>query len=149
MLKCYLFALCAGSSLEKDTNCLTLFRLIEGVTTTAEGLGQPVPIEVHAYFWVESGANDASFEMRVIRIASDGSEDAGSGLAFRTEAGPRMRVRIGALRLPKAFGLYTLRLEWRPTGTETWHPEPLRWPLDLTEAALPSAALVVAMPDAP
>ena len=65
----------------------------------------------------------------------DGTEDIGAELPFRTEDLTHMRVRVLALRLPKAFGAYILRLEWRQQGADEWHADPARWPLVIEEAA--------------
>lgn len=152
MLRCYLLALCTGSSLDRDLNNLTLFNVVEQVTVSADFLGQVAPIEVHAYFMVEdASANNSEFEMRVIRTPTDGAEDFGGPLPFSSKDGPRIRVRVQSLRLPTAFGSYTLRLEWRLQGTTEWQAELVRWPLVMIEGvvAQDAAHLVVDAPNEP
>ena len=140
MPHCYLLTLCLGSSSDKFTNNYTLFSLIEQIATSAENLGQAVPIEVHAHFVLDEGDKRSPFEMRVIRKAADGTEDAGPPLPFDTEDLLRYRIRVAGLRLPAAFGSYTLRLEWRRRGTELWHAESVWWPLVVQELPIGSAA---------
>ncbi len=146
MLRCFHFCLAAGSSIDETTKNVTLFNLVEQIHLVEAQLGTTVGIEVHAYFFVAEAGRHANFEMRVIRIAADGAEDAGSALPFQTREGERMRVRVQMFRLPPAYGTYELRLEWRPRGAEEWRPEPHRWPLMLVDPAVTLAALRASLP---
>ncbi len=133
MLRCYLLTVCQASSLDRDSNAISLFNMIEGISVPVEGLGVEIPVQVHVYFSVEADEfQHSAFEMRVIRVGADGEEDPGGSLPFRTEEAGRMRVRAQALRLPRAYGNFNLRVEWRRADTEEWHAEPNRWPFDLT-----------------
>jgi hypothetical protein len=146
MLHCYMLALCAGSSVDRMTGAMSLFQLIDEISIPSTVLGQAVPVELHAYFFVDEESRSASFEMRAIRVLADGREDVGGPLPFKTDHSPRVRVRVSALQLPLSFGAHALRVEWRLAGTDTWHGGPARWPLVLNEAAVPTPGT---LPEAP
>lgn len=146
MLRCYFLALSMGSSLDRDTNNCSIFNLVEQLTIPAALLGTVAPIEVQAYFGVSDDARHASFDMRLIRVAPDGSEDAGEAIPIECKEGPRLRVRIFALRLPRAFGSHELRVEWAPRGTTEWHAEDARWPLHVVDADLAASSRTPSTP---
>lgn len=140
MLRCYMLAVCAGSSHDKASNNFTLFSLVEQIHLPKEALGATVPFEVHAYFMVQdAAAKHSQFEMRVIRVAPDGSEDEGATLPFQTAEGPRLRVKCAALRLPRTFGAHALRLEWRRRGDGEWRRDEAIWPLEVEQAPVAPA----------
>ncbi len=135
MLRCYLLALCSGSSLDKNTNNASLFNIVEHLHVPPMLLGQVIGVELHCYYFVSDDvAKHSKFEMRLIRTGTDGKDDVGGLLPFSIGEGKRARVSTQALRLPVAFDTYTLRIEWRMQGTEAWTEDPLRWPLIVENA---------------
>lgn len=135
MIRGYLLALCTGSALDKSSNNFTLFNLIERVSVPADLLAQPLPFELHYYFFVDPSARNTDFEMRVVRTDENGTADPGDALPVRTNDSERFRMRAMAFRLPKAFGQYRLHLEWRRRGEVTWNVDPLVWPLSIDAPA--------------
>lgn len=139
MIKGYLLALCAGSSLDETVKNFTLFNLIENVGVAQQGLGQTVPFEVHFYCLVDPEAQNSEFEMRVVRVPEQGEADSGEPFVFQTGAFSRFRMRTMGIRLPKSFGQYLLHVEWRKRGEKVWNVDPLKWPLTVFAIPLPEA----------
>lgn len=137
MLTCYFLSLCLGSSVDETTHNISMFNLVEEIRVPSAALGQVVPIEVHAYFMTTTEGKNRAFEMRVVRRSSDGARDPGGVIPFATRDGERVRSRAMAMRLPGAFGTYTLHVEWRPAGTEIWIETGVMWPLLVGEERAP------------
>lgn len=133
MLRCYLIALCAGSALDRVSNNFTLFNVFETLRLPPAMLGQALPFEAHFYWLIDDAARNRDFELRLVRVAADGSEDPGGAIPFSPGDRVRYRVRTQAIRAPHAFGNYTLRVQWRLAGEETWTTDPVIWPLEFLE----------------
>lgn len=126
MIRCYLLAVCQASSIDRDSNCLTLFQMIEQMQFM--GPWPPVlSIEVHTYW--KGVAEDVGQEMecRVIRVAEDGREESGPTNPFAMSA-VRVRNRHFAFTMPTRPGSHELRVEWRARGSEDWVRESAFWP---------------------
>src|SRR3954471_12618073 len=102
MIKTYLLALCSGSSVDKTTGNFTLFNLIENLNLSSDSLGKILPFEVQAHFVLDESAKNTDFEMRVLRIEKAGGVEVGDTLPFRSGEAGRLRLRVGAFKIPKA-----------------------------------------------
>lgn len=151
MLHCYLLALASGSSVDQVSNNFSLFNLVEQLRVSDNLLGRELGIEAHIYWLVGEQARDKDFEVRVVRIGADGSEDAGAALPFRPAPTDRVRFRAGAFRLPNAYGNYLLVVEWRAKGNDDWHREHATWPLTVEKepSTQPSAVPPATLEEAP
>jgi hypothetical protein len=143
-MRCYLLAVCSSSSLERDTNNMSLFHLTEEVQAPPFDGGQNVALQVHAYFEAEENEVGRTFEMRALWLAADGAVTySPNPNAPVTMEARRMRVRTQNLAMPPAFGAYKLQLEWRRDATDTWTREPAAWPFTVTRVAtIPPASLI-------
>lgn len=137
MPRCYLLSVCAGSSLDQQSNNVTLFNLVEqlnvppGAPPPANGM---VPLEVHAYFTVAPDEIGTSFEMRFAMVASSGLETLTDTFSHRPVT-PRYRTRTGGLPFPPVVGQYELRVDLRPAGSRSWTRQPVFWPIAIVEAS--------------
>ena len=127
MLKCYLLTVCQGSSLDKYNNNFTLFNLIEEIHVPEKALGQAVPFELHLYLFVSEAGRNSEYEIRLVRVTEDGTEDPGTTIKFKTTDALRHRIRFNAIKLPKVFGLCELRTEWRAVGVDEWKRDKAVW----------------------
>ena len=137
MPTCYLFAVCAGASLDRHSNNVSLFNLVEQINVRPGAPRPPnglLPLEVHAYFHVDSAEADFEFEVRFVVIAESGLETLSDPIRHRSST-PRYRTRTIGLPLPPLMGQYTVCLDWRAAGSEAWHRESQRWPLNIVEAS--------------
>jgi hypothetical protein len=137
MPKCYLLAVCSGSSLDQQSNNVTLFNLVEQLNVPSGAPPPPggvIPLEIHAYFQLAPGETSESFEVRFAMVASTGLETLTDPASHRSVT-PRYRTRSVGLPLPPVMGQYELRVDWRMAGAESWQREPLAWPINISEAA--------------
>jgi hypothetical protein len=132
---CYLLAVCSGSSLDQQSNNVTLFNLVEQLNLRP-GVEPPrglIPLEIHAYFELDLKEVGFEFEIRFCMVAETGLETVSDPVRHKPTAA-RYRTRTIGLPLPPVVGQYHLRIDWRPTGSEDWHREPVAWPLLIAEA---------------
>ncbi len=137
MPSCYLLAVCAGASLDRHSNNVSLFNLVEQVNVRPGASRPPnglLPLEVHAYFHVDPQEVHFEFEVRFAVAADSGLETFSDPIRHRA-ATPRYRTRTIGLPLPPVLGQYGVCVEWRMVGSEGWHREPLRWPLAMVETS--------------
>jgi hypothetical protein len=135
MPKCYLLAVSGGSSLDRYSNNVTLFNLVEQLNFPKEqppAPGTVLPLEVHAYFELAPEETNRRFEMRFSLVAATGLETVTDPFAHRPTT-PRYRTRTMGLPLPPVIGSYELCVDTRAEGTEHWQRDRLRWPLLITE----------------
>jgi hypothetical protein len=134
--KCYLLALTSGSSLDQQSNNITLFNLVEQLNlapnTPPPPPGAVLPLEVHAYFKVAPSETNVAFEVRFALVAETGLETCSEPITHRAVT-PRYRTRTMGLPLPPVTGQYELRLDWRPAGIERWTRDLASWPLAIVE----------------
>jgi hypothetical protein len=135
VLRCYLLAVCVGSSLDQVSNNLTLFNLVEQVNVPASGypVDAVLPLEIHAYFHVPPVQLQSTLQLRFALVAQSGLETTTEVFEHRVLT-QRYRTRTPGLPLPPVVGAYELRLDWRFASSEAWTREPLGWPLTLVEA---------------
>jgi hypothetical protein len=137
-MKCYLVCLCAGSSLDRDTNNFTLFQLVERLQLPVAAFPQlpfqrhPAPIELHIY--VDTDPEELSrgaIEVWPVWVSSDGSKltatPEGQLLPLQ---GRRARIRFQAILLPAIAGYYHLQVDWRWQGDDAWSRFTAEWPFE-------------------
>ncbi len=135
MPHCYLLGVCAGSSLDQQSNNVTLFNLVEQVNVPPGAPPPPrnqIPLEVHAYFRVPPTEIGSSIEMRFALIAPSGLETFSDVVTHRV-ATPRFRTRTLGVPFPPVIGHYDLRVDFRTEGTQRWTRDPLAWPISFVE----------------
>lgn len=135
MPSCYLLTIAVGSSLDQQSNNVTLFNLVEQVNLPPHVSRAPrtlIPLEIHAYFRVAVEELREPFELRYVLVARTGLETFGD-VFVHTANTPRFRIRTFGVPFPPISDQYDLRVEWRRSGREGWRREPASWPLTLTE----------------
>jgi hypothetical protein len=135
MPKCYLLAVVGGSSLDRYSNNVTLFNLVEQLNFPKDQPPPPgavLPLEIHAYFALSDYELNQRFEMRFSLVAATGLETLTDGFSHRATT-PRYRTRTVGLPMPPVFGSYEVCVDTRLSGTEGWQRADLGWPLLITE----------------
>jgi hypothetical protein len=128
--------LCGGSSLDQQSNNVTLFNVVEQLNVPANEEPPPglvLPLEIHAYFQLGPSEMNHEFYVRFALVASSGLETFTDAFQHRSST-PRYRTRTMGLPAPPVAGHYELRIDWRQTGTQDWRREPIAWPLVVAEA---------------
>jgi hypothetical protein len=136
MPKCYLLAVAGGSSLDRYSNNVTLFNLVEQLNFPKDQPPPPgsvLPLEVHAYFELSPEDLNQRFEVRFCLVASTGLETVTDGFSHRPNT-PRYRTRTMGLPAPPVSGTYALCVDTRLSGTEAWRRDALSWPLLIAES---------------
>ena len=131
MPKCYFLTLCGGSSLDQQSNNVTLFNVIEQVNLQPNVEPPPgayLPLEVHAYFLLGPGEVSQPFELRFAVVATTGLELLTDATQHKSPT-PRYRTRSYGLPAPIVPGHYQLCVDVRQPGTEDFTRENLSWPL--------------------
>jgi hypothetical protein len=135
-MKCYLLAVAGGASLDRYSNNVTLFNLVEQLNFPKDQPPPPgavLPLEIHAYFELLPHEVNQRFDVRFSLVASTGLETVTDGFSHRS-ATPRYRTRTMGLPMPPVIGTYELCVDTRSTGSEDWHRDSLSWPLMFAEA---------------
>lgn len=135
MPRCYLLSVCSGSSLDRHSNNVTLFNLVEQINLPANAQPPPggvIPLEVHAYWQLLPDEVDRQFEMRLVLVGQTGLEHS-SDTFPHTPSTPRFRTRTLGLPFPPAAGQYLLRVDWRFPGSDSWKRDAVAWPVAVTE----------------
>jgi hypothetical protein len=135
MARCYFLCASRGSSLDQQSNNVSLFNLVEQINVppgAAPPHGTVIPVEVHAYFQLAHDEINRPFELRVALEADTGLETLSEPLRHRS-ATPRLRVRIMGLPFPPVSGGYTLRVDFRLSPEEggVWQRQHIGWPISL------------------
>jgi hypothetical protein len=137
MPQCYLLALTVGSSLDQQTNNVTLFNLVEQVNVRPQALPKPgsqVPLEVHAYLSLTAEEVGGAFEMRFALVSSSTGLEIYSEPASHRGLAARVRTRSVGLPFPAVLGHYDLRIEFKTVRSEEWRRDTSRWPISFMEA---------------
>ena len=135
MPRCYLLALSAGSSLDQQSNNVSLFQLVEQVNLPVQaGLppGGQLPLEIHAYFHVAAAELGQSINLRFTLVSPAGLETYSETTTHRA-ATPRYRTRTMGLPFPPMLGHYELRVDFRMGEERSWARDPLGWPIAFLE----------------
>jgi hypothetical protein len=136
MPKCYFLALCGGSSLDQQSNNVTLFILVEQVNLQPNVEPPPgayLPLEVHAYFLLGPGETSQPFEVRFAVVAPSGLELLTDATSHKSST-PRYRTRSFGLPAPIVPGNYQLCVDVRQPGTDSFTRESVTWPLTVARA---------------
>ena len=142
MPRCYFLALSAGSSLDQQSNNVSLFQLVEQVNLPQlppQQTAARLPLEIHAYFHVAPEEMGQSLEMRFSLTASSGLETYTDPITHRV-ATPRFRTRTLGLPMPPWLGQYEVRVDFRASAVHGWQRDPMAWPITFLE--MPSTPLV-------
>jgi len=131
MPRCYMLTLASSSSLDQQSNNVSLFNMVEQLNLP-RGVEPPpgalLPIEIHAYFQLDQSELNQKLEVRFALVAS-------SGLETLTDAYPhksstlRYRTRTMGMPVPPIADSYQLRVDTRVVGSEHWTRDPMTWPL--------------------
>jgi hypothetical protein len=135
MPKCYLLALVGGSSLDRYSNNVTLFNLVEQLNFPRERPPPPgavLPLEVHAYFQLDEHEVNQRFELRFSMVAPSGLETVTDAFSHRSSTS-RFRTRTMGLPFPPVGGSYELRVDTRRDESEPWHRQAASWPVIVAE----------------
>ena len=136
MPKCHLLAIVGGSSVDQHSNNVTLFNLVEQLNFATQNFPPPgalLPLEMHAYFHLDSFEQNQKFELRFVLVGQSGLETPTNVFAHRA-TGPRYRTRTFGLPAPPTPGSYELKVEWRPNPEAEWIRDSAAWPLLVAEA---------------
>jgi hypothetical protein len=131
MPKCYFLTLCGGSSLDQQSNNVTLFNVVEQVNLQPGAEPPPgayLPLEVHAYFLISPVELSQSFDVRFALVAPTGLELLTDATSHKSPT-PRFRTRSIGLPAPVVPGNYQLCVDIRQPGTDAFTREALFWPL--------------------
>jgi hypothetical protein len=134
--RCYLLAVCSGSSLDQHSNNVTLFNLVEQINLRPDTEivpGTLIPVEVHAYFQCDARELSVDFEVRFALVSLDTALESLSDVFVHRSATPRYRTRTGGLPLPPVAGAYELRIDWRRRGSANFTRDPIAWPVHIAE----------------
>jgi hypothetical protein len=132
---CYLLCVSSGSAIDRHSNNVSLFSLVEQINVPARAAAPPrgvIPVEVHAYFQLGVTELNREFEMRFALCAETGLETLSEVFRHRVTA-PRFRVRTLGLPYPPVVGQYRLQVDFRMTGEDRWQRQAAVWPIALHE----------------
>ncbi len=131
MPRCYLLTLASSSSVDQQSNNVSLFNVVEQVNLP-RGVEPPpgalLPMEIHAYFQLDPSELNQRLEVRFALVAE-------TGLEALTEAYPhksgtlRYRTRTMGVPVPPVPGNYQVRVDYRIAGSEHWQRDLASWPL--------------------
>jgi len=138
--QCYLLCVTTGSSIDRQSNNVSLFSLVEQINLPpnaqppARGL---IPLEIHAYFQLPEAHVNRDFELRFALRAQSGLETLSDVFRHRVTA-QRFRVRTLGLPYPPVLGQYSLQVDVRMIAEgetsregQSWQRQPAAWPIAL------------------
>jgi hypothetical protein len=138
--QCYLLCVTTGSSIDRQSNNVSLFSLVEQINLPPNAPPPPgglIPLEIHAYFQLPEAHVNRDFELRFALRAQTGLETLSDVFRHRVTA-PRFRVRTLGLPYPPVFGQYSLQVDVRMLGEaqssregQAWQRQPAAWPIAL------------------
>lgn len=136
MPRCYMLTLASASSLDQQSNNVSLFNVVEQLNLP-RGVEPPpgalLPLEIHAYFQLDPRELNQRFEARFALVASTGLETLTDAHQHKSPT-LRYRTRTMGLPVPPIADSYELRVEVRAVGAEQWTRDPLAWPLVVAQA---------------
>lgn len=140
MAECYLLCVTTGSSIDRQSNNVSLFSLVEQINLPPNAPPPPrgmIPLEVHAYFQLPEAQVNRDFELRFALRAESGLETLSDVFRHRITA-PRFRVRTLGLPYPPVFGQYSLQVDLRMVADgqtvregQIWQRQAAAWPIAL------------------
>ena len=135
MPSCYLLAVTVGSSLDQQSNNITLFNLVEQVNVPPGAPRPPrglLPLEVHAYFRLAPIEVNQPFEVRYALVARTGLETYSEIFSYKSVTA-RYRTRTFGVPFPPVSDQYDLYVDWRRSPRDEWHRDRPSWPLTIAE----------------
>jgi hypothetical protein len=132
---CYLLAVTVGSSLDQQSNNVTLFNLVEQVNIPPGAPRPPkglLPLEVHAYFRLSGEEINQPFEVRYVLVARTGLETYSEVFSYKSVTA-RYRTRTFGVPLPPVPDHYDLHVDWRRSSRDEWRRDAVSWPLTIAE----------------
>jgi hypothetical protein len=131
MPRCYLLTLASSSSVDQQSNNVSLFNVVEQVNLP-RGVEPPpgalLPIEIHAYFQLEPGELNQRLEVRFALVADTGLEALTDAFPHKS-ATSRYRTRTMGVPVPPVPGNYQVRVDYRHAGGDQWKRDAAAWPL--------------------
>ncbi|HVJ20022.1 MAG TPA: hypothetical protein VM686_31625 [Polyangiaceae bacterium] len=130
-MRCYFLALVSGSSLDQQSNNVTLFNLVEQLNFPPSKQPPPgalLPIEIHAYFQLYQQEVNQRFDVRFAIVESSGLETVTEPFQHKSST-QRYRTRTLGLPAPPEPGSYQLRVDFKPADSEEWVRDAASWPL--------------------
>lgn len=144
MAHCYLLCVSSGSAIDRQSNNVSLFNLIEQINVPPRAPPPPrglIPVEIHAYFQLAPEQVHREFELRFALRAESGLETLSEIFRHRVTA-QRFRVRTLGLPYPPVVGQYSLHVDFRmaPVASDlrvseepSWQRQATTWPIALCE----------------
>jgi hypothetical protein len=136
LAQCYLLCISSGSAIDRHSNNVSLFNLVEQINVPPGAAPPPrgvIPLEVHAYFQLGMAQLNREFEMRFALCAETGLETLSEVFRHKVTA-PRFRVRTLGLPYPPVMGQYSLHVDFRMMGHDArWERQAASWPIALHE----------------
>ena len=136
MPTCYFLSVCAGSSVDQQSNNVTLFNLVEQINVPPGAPPPPrgiIPLEVHAYYHLTPDEVGSSFEIRFVMVAPSGLETPSEPVQHKPVT-TRYRTRTVGLPFPPVVGHYTLFVDTRRVGHTSYQRHDVSWPVSISEA---------------
>lgn len=118
MAHCYLLCVTTGSAIDRQSNNVSLFSLVEQINLPPNAPPPPrglLPLEIHAYFQLPESHVNRDFELRFALRAETGLETLSDVFRHRITAA-RFRVRTLGLPYPPVMGQYSLQVDVRVLG---------------------------------
>jgi hypothetical protein len=115
---CYLLCVTTGSAIDRQSNNVSLFSLVEQINLPPNAPPPPrglLPVEIHAYFQLPDAHVNRDFELRFALRAETGLETLSDVFRHRITAA-RFRVRTLGLPYPPVMGQYSLQVDVRVLG---------------------------------
>lgn len=126
MAHCYLLCVTTGSAIDRQSNNVSLFSLVEQINLPPNAPPPPrglLPVEIHAYFQLPDAQVNRDFELRFALRAETGLETLSDVFRHRVTAA-RFRVRTLGLPYPPVMGQYSLQVDVRVLGEHASAPTP-------------------------
>lgn len=136
MAQCYLLCISSGSAIDRHSNNVSLFTLVEQINVPAGTPPPPrglIPVEIHTYLLLAGGELNRDFELRYALCAETGLETLSDVFRHRATTS-RFRIRTLGLPYPPVAGQYQLQVDFRIAGDEArWQRQAAAWPIALHE----------------
>ena len=140
MAQCYLLCISSGSAIDRHSNNVSLFTLVEQINVPAGTPPPPrglIPVEIHTYLLLAGGELNRDFELRYALCAETGLETLSDVFRHRATTS-RFRIRTLGLPYPPVAGQYQLQVDFRIAGDEArWQRQAAAWPIALHELERP------------
>lgn len=131
-----MLCVCAGSSVDQQSNNVSLFSLVERINVpamvTPPGNGA-IPVEAHTYWKFDAKEMQRELHVRYVMVNLDTRLETSSDTLKHRAVTTRMRSRLGGIPFPPVAGNYELRVDWRWDEQDDWTRTEQAWPLAISE----------------